>query len=225
MAVRSSVAARGRTTPARPARATATLPENAVQPGTRAAWRRWLQRHHTRERGVWFVSYKPSSGKARMTYEDMIEEALRVGWIDGLARPLDGERSMLWLSPRKPRSIWSPSNKQRVARLVASGLMLPAGHAVIDRAKANGSWTAFDAVHRLEVPDDLARALRRVRGATATFQRWSTTVKKGFLGWVHQAKRAETRERRISEVVARARAADPHHAAGHTPTVSGSSRG
>lgn len=182
----------------------AGLPENAVLPGTRAAWRRWLERHHTRDRGVWYVAYKKSSGKARMTYEDMVEEALCFGWIDGQARALDAERSMLWLSPRKPRSVWSLPNKQRVERVVAAGLMRPAGQAAIDRAKANGSWKALDSIDALEMPDDFAAALAAAPNARAHFDAFPKTAKRAMLEWIRQAKRPETRARRVSDAVAMA---------------------
>ncbi len=175
------------------------LPEHAIQPATRAAWRRWLERHHTRDKGVWFVYFKKSSGKQRFTYDDMVEEALCFGWIDGQARALDDERSMLWLSPRKPKSVWSAPNKLRVARVIAAGLMHPAGQAKVDAAKANGSWTALDATDRLDVPDDLAAALAATPKARANFDAFPATAKKGVLEWVRQAKRPETRARRIAE--------------------------
>lgn len=174
-------------------------PENAIQPATRAAWRRWLERHHTRDKGVWFVYFKKSSGKQRFTYDDLVEEALCFGWIDGQARALDDERSMLWLSPRKPRSVWSAPNKVRVARVVAAGLMHPAGQAKVDAAKANGSWAALDATDRLDVPDDLAAALAATPRARAHFNAFPATAKKAVLEWVRQAKRPETRARRIAE--------------------------
>lgn len=175
------------------------LPEPAIQPASRAAWRRWLARHHTRDKGVWFVYFKKSSGKQRFTYDDMVEEALCFGWIDGQARALDDERSMLWLSPRKPKSVWSAPNKVRVARVIAAGLMHPAGQAKVDAAKANGSWTVLDATDRLEVPDDLAAALAATPKARANFDAFPATAKKAVLEWVRQAKRPETRARRIAE--------------------------
>ncbi len=175
------------------------LPENAIQPATRAAWRRWLERHHTRDKGVWFVYFKKSSGKQRFTYDDLVEEALCFGWIDGQARTLDVERGMLWLSPRKPKSVWSAPNKVRVARVIAAGLMHPAGQAKVDAAQANGHWTALDSTDRLEVPDDLAAALAATPKARAHFDAFPATAKKGVLEWVRQAKRPETRARRIAD--------------------------
>ena len=175
------------------------VPENAIQPATRAAWRRWLERHHTRDKGVWFVYFKKSSGKQRFTYDDLVEEALCFGWIDGQARTLDVERGMLWLSPRKPKSVWSAPNKVRVARVIAAGLMHPAGQAKVDAAQANGHWTALDSTDRLEVPDDLAAALAAKPKARAHFDAFPATAKKGVLEWVRQAKRPETRARRIAD--------------------------
>lgn len=187
------------------------LPENAIQPATRAAWRRWLERHHTRDKGVWFVYFKKSSGKQRFTYDDLVEEALCFGWIDGQARALDDERSMLWLSPRKPKSVWSAPNKVRVARVVAAGLMHPAGQAKVDAAKANGSWAALDATDRLDVPDDLAAALAATPKARAHFNAFPATAKKAVLEWVRQAKRPETRARRIAEAAHMAAANERMH--------------
>lgn len=178
---------------------TTALPENSVFPLTRAAWRRWLTRHHTREAGLWFVFYKKSSGKARFTYEDMIEEALAFGWIDGVARGLDDERTMLWISPRRRRSVWSAINKARVERILAKGIVHPAGLAKIEEAKRNGTWSALDAIDRLEIPDDLAAAFKARPEAAANFDALSKTLKRGVLEWVRQAKRPETRARRVAE--------------------------
>ena len=179
----------------------AALPEHAVQPASRAAWRRWLERHHTRDRGVWFVYFKKSSGKQRFTYGDLVEEALCFGWIDGQARALDDERAMLWLSPRKPKSVWSAPNKVRVARMMEAGLMHPAGLAKVELARRNGSWEALEATDRLEVPDDLGQALAATPHARAHFDAFPATAKKAVLWWVCQAKRPETKARRIAEAV------------------------
>lgn len=174
-------------------------PANSIQPLSRAAWRRWLERHHTRDGGVWLVYFKKSSGKQRFTYDGLVEEALCFGWIDGQARGLDEERSMLWLSPRKARSVWSAPNKARVARLMAAGLMHPAGLAKVELGKQNGSWQALEATDRLEVPDDLAQALAALPNARALFDAFPSTAKKAVLEWIRQARRSETRARRVAE--------------------------
>ena len=173
-------------------------PANTFQPRTLAEWRRWLQRNHGREAGVWLVTFKKSSGKARLSYDAAVEEALCWGWIDSVARTLDDERGMLWMSPRRAKSGWSRSNKERIARLAAAGLLAPAGIARIEAAKRDGSWTALDAVEALEVPRDLARALSAAK-AKAHYEEFAPSIRKSILGWIASAKRPETRARRIEE--------------------------
>jgi uncharacterized protein YdeI (YjbR/CyaY-like superfamily) len=144
-----------------------------------------------------------------MSYEDMIEEALCFGWIDGVARALDDERSMLWLAPRKHRSVWSLPNKARVERILARGLVHPAGLAKIEAAKRDGSWNALDTIDRLEVPADLLSALEATPPAAANFAAFAPYQKRGLLEWVRQAKRPETRATRIAEVTRRSAANVP----------------
>jgi uncharacterized protein YdeI (YjbR/CyaY-like superfamily) len=134
----------------------------------------------------------------------MIEEALCFGWIDGVARALDAERAMLWLAPRRPKSVWSEPNTRRIARVIEAGLMHAAGLAKIEAARQDGSWSTYDSVYRLEVPADLARALKQTRGAAASFAAFPKSLKKPLLGWIEQAKRPETRARRVAEVARRA---------------------
>ena len=107
----------------------------------RAAWRRWLERHHATSPGAWLLIAKKGSGLASVTYEEAVEEALCFGWIDAKANSLDERRYKQWMAPRKAGSGWAASNKQRVERLVADGRMAPAGLAAIEAAKADGSWT------------------------------------------------------------------------------------
>ena len=175
------------------------LPKNAFHPKTRAEWRSWLAENHAREEGVWFVSYKKATGKPRVEYEESVEEALCFGWIDSKANTLDGERSMLWFSPRKPRTGWSRPNKERIERLLAAGLMQPAGLAKIEQAKADGSWNALDAVEALEVPPDLQAALASYPAAAANFEAFPRSAKRAILEWISTAKRPETRAARVSE--------------------------
>ncbi len=177
----------------------ANLPPNAVHPKTRAEWRAWLEQHHTQTTGVWLVSYKQATGKARFDYDEAVEEALCFGWIDSKANKLDAERSMLWFSPRKRGTGWSRPNKQRVEKLIAAGLMMPAGLAKIEAAQQDGSWTALDAIENLEIPPDLERVLRANPIADQYFQAFPRSVKRGILEWIATAKRPETRAKRIDE--------------------------
>ncbi len=128
-----------------------------------------------------------------------MEEALCFGWIDSTARTLDDERTMQWFAPRKPRSGWSTPNKERVARLITTGLLAPAGLAKIDAAKQDGSWSALDAVEALEVPPDLGAALAANPAAQQHWDAFPRSVKRGILAWIATARRPETRARRVAE--------------------------
>jgi|LNFM01.1.fsa_nt_gb uncharacterized protein YdeI (YjbR/CyaY-like superfamily) len=189
----------------KPAVMTIEAPSPSIHPKSRAAWRAWLQRQHLRAAGVWLITFKKGTGKPRVEYDAAVEEALCFGWIDSKPSALDDERSMLWFSPRKPRSGWSKPNKQRVARLTAAGLMAEAGLAVIRAAKRNGSWTALDAVEALEIPPDLKRALAAQPPATENFAAFPRSVKRGILEWIQSAKRPETRAVRVQTTADMAR--------------------
>jgi uncharacterized protein YdeI (YjbR/CyaY-like superfamily) len=175
-----------------------------IELNDRQEWRSWLAEHHATAAGIWLVTFKKSSGKARLDYEAAVEEALCFGWIDSTANTVDDERSMQLYTPRKLGSGWSRPNKQRIERLVDAGLMMPAGQAMIDAARADGSWTLLDAVEDLIVPDDLAAALGANEEARLGFDRFPKSVKKQLLQSVYTAKRPETRSKRIDAVVAAA---------------------
>ena len=111
-----------------------------VHPESRAEWRRWLAANHASSPGVWLVSWKRATGKPAVGYDASVEEALCFGWIDSLAKTVDDERSRQLFTPRRPRSNWSRSNVERVERLLAAGLLEPAGGAAVEDAKARGAW-------------------------------------------------------------------------------------
>jgi uncharacterized protein YdeI (YjbR/CyaY-like superfamily) len=198
--------------PSRPVpRAAAKLP-NSKRPRTttaldqlyvadRASWRRWLARHHASSPGVWLIFDKATHREDRLPYADAVEEALCVGWIDSTVRPLSAAQYQQLFTPRKPRSTWSKVNKARVERLIQARLMRPAGLAAIARAKENGAWESLDHVEALTVPPDLVAALEATAGASEGFAALSPSARKGYLHWVHQAKRLETRARRVAAVV------------------------
>ena len=135
-----------------------TAPENSVQCETRLACRAWLTENHTREEGVWLVTFKNASSSPSIGYDATVEEALCYGWIDSRTKSLDDERSMLWFAPRRRGSNWSKSNKDRVSRLTSAGLMMAPGIAKVEAAKIAGTWNALDAVENLEIPPDLETA-------------------------------------------------------------------
>ena len=181
-----------------------SLPPNSTHPKSRAEWRKWLEKNHTRPDGVWLISYKKATGKPRLDYGEAVEEALCFGWIDSKPGKLDEERSMLWFAPRKPRTGWSKLNKERVERLIQSGRMTPAGLAKIEAAKEDRSWNALDASEALEIPPDLAKAFSENRIAKGYFDDFPRSVKKAILEWINSAKKPETRAKRVDETVTQA---------------------
>ena len=174
-------------------------PPNSVHPKTRAEWRAWLSKHHQREDGVWLVTYKKSTGKPRIDYDEAVEEALCFGWVDSKPAKLDDERSMLYFAPRKPGTGWSKANKRRVEKLIAAGLMMPAGLAKVEAAKRDGSWWRLDCVEALEIPQDLAQALMDYPNAKRHFEAFPRSIKRGIMEWISNAKKSETRAKRIAE--------------------------
>ncbi len=172
-----------------------------TQPASRAAWRQWLAAHHASLPGVWLVYCKKASGLPSLSYAEAVKEALCFGWIDSHPRKLDADRSQQLYTPRRPRSGWSKVNKERLTRLEAAGLLMPAGLAAIARARQNGAWESLDAAEAGEVPDDLAAALTANATAARHFNALAPSARKMLLSWVLTAKRPETRTRRVAEVV------------------------
>lgn len=170
-----------------------------IQVESRAELRQWLAENQGRSEGVWLVTFKKSAGDKYVSWDDLVQEVICFGWIDGQARKLDADRSMQWIAPRKPGSGWSRRNKEHVAQLAAAGLLMPAGLAKIEAAKADGSWNALDAVENLELPPDLIEALAEYTDAAANFEAFPRSVKRSILEWISNAKRPQTRQTRIEE--------------------------
>lgn len=175
-----------------------------VEVRDRAALRRWLARHHTRDAGVWLTIHKRGATGGSLAYDEAVREALCYGWIDATARKLDDERYLLWYAPRRPGSGWSAVNKRRIEELVADGSMAEPGLAAIGAAKADGSWSRLDRSDALEVPDDLEAAFERRPGSRAHWDGFPPGVRKQLLGWIYSAKRDETRARRVDETASQA---------------------
>jgi uncharacterized protein YdeI (YjbR/CyaY-like superfamily) len=171
-----------------------------VEAFTPKAWRSWLSEHHTREQGIWLVRYRKGHPRY-LSIADVVEEALCWGWIDGLIRKLDDERSVLLLSPRKPRSMWSRVNKQRLVHLFADGRMEDPGIIAIERAVQDGSWSLLDDVDALIEPDDLRRALDGTPGARAGYDALPPSTKRQILWALKSAKSDATRGARLNKGV------------------------
>ena len=167
----------------------------------RKDWRDWLKQHHETEKEIWLVYPRKATGKPRIEYNDVVEEALCFGWIDSKAKKRDHESFYLTFSPRNPKSVWSKINRERAGRMIASGLMTESGQKMIDLAKQTGTWEALDEIENLSIPPDLFSLLAGHEKALHNFNAFPPSSKRLILGWIQQAKRPVTRQQRIEETV------------------------
>jgi uncharacterized protein YdeI (YjbR/CyaY-like superfamily) len=167
----------------------------------RTAWREWLERHHASAQGVWVVRRRK---QPLLDYDALVEEALCFGWVDSREQPVDDEQLMQLVTPRKPGSAWARSNKERVARLDRNGSLAEAGRRVVEAAQADGSWSRYDSAEALELPADLSAALAAHPQAARNFGAFTDAGKRAILRWLIDAKRPETRSKRVEETVRRA---------------------
>jgi uncharacterized protein YdeI (YjbR/CyaY-like superfamily) len=172
-----------------------------VQPKSRKAWRTWLDKHHTKSTGTWLVYAKKHSGLPSLTYKDAVEEALCFGWIDSKIHPIDDDFYMQVFTPRKAKSAWSALNKARVKQLLAAGLMTAAGLAVVEAAKASGTWNASEHAEKLIVPPDLERAITANPEASRHWASYTDSRRKGVLYRLAGAKRPETRAKYLQQII------------------------
>ncbi|QKZ15837.1 YdeI/OmpD-associated family protein [Spirosoma sp. KUDC1026] len=170
-------------------------------PTNRQQWREWLNEHHATKQFIWLVYHKKNSAVTGITYSEAVEEALCFGWIDSTVKPIDAERYRQFFSRRKPVSTWSKVNKERIQRLVDNGLMTKAGFDSLDTARRNGSWTILDEVEALVLPADLADAFRTRPSAERYFSSLCRSDRRNLLQWLVLAKRPETRQKRIADLV------------------------
>lgn len=171
-----------------------------------AALRAWLEQNHSRTDTVWLVTFKKAAGDRYVSWGACVDELLCFGWIDSKVQRVDELRSRRLICPRKPGSIWSKVNKDKVHRLIEAGRMAPSGLASIERAREDGSWTLLDDVEALIEPDDLAAALDGLPAARVSWDSFPGNAKKQMLWWVKSARRDATRQRRIDRIVAEAAA-------------------
>lgn len=169
---------------------------------TRAAWRTWLAKNHGKNDGVWIRFAKKASGEKSVSYQEAVEVALCYGWIDGKVRTEDDRFYIQRYTPRRPKSPWSKINREKAEGLIATGEMQRAGLEAIEAAKADGRWdAAYSTPEVIEVPPDLARALPPK--ARAFFDGLSRSNRFAIVSHIEQAKRPETRARRIAHHAAR----------------------
>jgi uncharacterized protein YdeI (YjbR/CyaY-like superfamily) len=173
-------------------------------PETIQDWRQWLHDNHATKQSIWIIYYKKKSKKPSITWGQAVDEALCYGWIDSPARPIDDEKYMQFFSRRKASSTWSKVNKEKLKHLFAAKLMMPAGIAIIELAKQNGSWSILDEVEELIIPKDLEMAFEVYEGSKDFFLSISKSLRKAMLQWVVMAKQTETRQKRIQEIAEKA---------------------
>lgn len=176
-----------------------------------AAFEAWLDGHASTADHLWVRMAKKGTGVASLDWTTAVDVALCFGWIDGISRRVDDQWFVQRFTPRRPRSVWSKINRDRVERLAAEGRMRPAGLAEVERARADGRWdAAYDGPATATVPDDLAAALAE-RDLTEAFAALDSRNRYAFLHRVQTAVRPETRARRIEQLTdALAQGRTPH---------------
>jgi uncharacterized protein YdeI (YjbR/CyaY-like superfamily) len=170
---------------------------------SRQAWEAWLDEHHATSKGLWLKLAKAGAGMTSVTYGEALEGALCFGWIDGRKGALDAQFWLQRFTPRSPRSKWSKINCAKVDALVAQGRMRPAGTRQTELARRDGRWEAAYAGQRTAaVPPDLQRALDGDAEARTFFATLDSANRYAILYRIHEAKKPETRARRIEKLVA-----------------------
>jgi uncharacterized protein YdeI (YjbR/CyaY-like superfamily) len=174
-----------------------------LSPRSQAAWESWLAAHHPTSTGVWLKIVKKGSGKRGLSYAEAVEVALCFGWIDGQANRFDDDFWVQRFTPRTPRSRWSKINRDKAEKLIGLGRMRSAGLAQVEKARADGRWeAAYDAPGSATVPDDLQQALQKNDKARAFFSTLDGANRYAILYRLQEAKKPDTRARRIEKYVA-----------------------
>jgi uncharacterized protein YdeI (YjbR/CyaY-like superfamily) len=175
-------------------------------------WEGWLEENHAASEGVWIKMAKKGAGIESVRYPEVLESALCFGWIDGRREALDERHFLQRFTPRRPRSRWSRINREKAERLIAAGRMRPAGLAEVERAKADGRWeAAYEGQRSIAVPDDLRRELDARPEAKAFFAELNSQNRYAILYRLQDAKRPETRARRLATFVAMLEARETIH--------------
>lgn len=178
---------------------------------TRGKWRLWLQKNHSKSQGLWVMFYKQHVNRG-LKYPEAVEEALCFGWIDGQLRRIDDRQHMLRFTPRRPGSVWAPSNIARVKKLIKEKKMTAAGLKVFTPPKHPEHVAPVAATPgSLTIPADLQRSLRARPITWRRLKAYPRSHQQRIIWWVRSAKQAETRQRRIKQIVSNlTRYAKPH---------------
>ena len=164
-------------------------------------WREWLHENHNLSKGIYLVFYKVSSKTESMRWEEAVQVAICYGWIDSVVKKIDDESRKQMFTPRKDKSVWSKLNKNYILKLLEDNLIHESGLKKIEIAKQNGSWESLDEVENLIISADLTIAFSQNKLAYENYQNFSPSYRKNYLYWLNQAKKAETRNIRIIEII------------------------
>jgi uncharacterized protein YdeI (YjbR/CyaY-like superfamily) len=170
---------------------------------TRDDWRAWLKKNHKTQKEVWLIYYKKHTGKPGIPYDDAVEEALCFGWIDSTIKRLDDKKYARKFTPRSLKSRWSESNIKRAQKMIKAGRMTKAGLALYQEIEKNAEQIlkAKQRKKKLVIPLELQKALASNKRALKNFNSFAPSYRKIYIGWITDAKRKETREKRIKQVV------------------------
>ena len=164
-------------------------------------WYDWLLQNHEKYDAVYLIFYKLEAKVPTMRWEEAVKVALCFGWIDSTVKSLGNGKRKQYFSPRNPKSNWSALNKKYIIELEQQGLIQEPGYKTIQHAKKTGTWTAMDNVEKGIIPSDLQEAFDKNPSAFENFKNFAPSYRKGYLSWIHQAKRSETRKKRINETI------------------------
>ncbi len=165
-------------------------------------WRSWLDDNHLGySKGVYLIFYKLETKIPTMRWEEAVKVALCYGWIDSTVKSMGNGKRQQYFCPRSPKSTWSALNKRYIKTLEMDDLIHRSGRAAIELAKRTGTWTAMDDVENLVIPEALQKAFNANDAAFKNYNGFSPGYQKSYLSWLFQAKRPETREKRILEII------------------------
>jgi uncharacterized protein YdeI (YjbR/CyaY-like superfamily) len=164
-------------------------------------WYDWLLQNHKSHNGVYLIFYKLELNIPTMRWEEAVKVALCFGWIDSTVKSLGNGKRQQYFCPRNPKGVWSALNKKYVKELIAANLMQEPGYKIIENAKENGMWTYMDEVEKGVIPIDLKKEFLKNPVAFENYQNFSRGYRKSYLSWLKSAKRDETRQKRIAEII------------------------
>jgi uncharacterized protein YdeI (YjbR/CyaY-like superfamily) len=169
---------------------------------TSREWAQWLAKNHTKSNGIWLRFFKKAASRKSVTHDEALDEALCYGWIDGQAKSHDQKSWLQKFTPRRPKSVWSKRNRERVARLSGLKKMRPAGVHEVETAKKDGRWDrAYDSPKTMVVPEDFLRKLASLTKANALFQTLNSANTYAIAWRLQTAKKPETREKRMKTIL------------------------